>query len=367
MSTKHRKNTKETMQKRTSRFSPFLILLLSAASLVIVAFGAMQARAIINPILLAFILSILFVPLQESLQRRGVPDWLALSIMIIIVLVVLGLFIFVTVVSVTSLINQIPVYSLQLQQIIDDLLIAADGLPLDLDRLLRFEVLEIPQLMNITSNLLRGLLDTLLNWLFIILLIPFMLSDFAKLPKKIHSITVQDAHLQIIADLFQDIRRYVSITTQTGLLTGVMNAVFLIALGVDFAVLWGLLGFLMNYIPNLGIILSIVPPALLALVEFGWVRMLVVIGGYIATNALIENILKPRMLGTDLNISPLVVLISLIGWGYILGPAGTILAVPLTIIAIKLVLERAESMRWLEVLMSANPPPPEDYPADQSN
>lgn len=121
----------------------------------------------------------------------------------------------------------------------------------------------------------------------------------------------------------------------------------------------------MNYIPNLGIILSIAPPALLALLKFGWTRMLIVIVGYIATNTFIENILKPRMLGADLNISPLVVLVSLIGWGYILGPAGTILAVPLTIIAIKLGLENAEGMRWLAVLMAANPPPKEEPPADQ--
>lgn len=355
------------MPKRTSLYSPLLILLLSAASLVIIAFGAMQARAIINPILLAFIISILFVPLQEGLQHRGVPGWLALAIVILIVLIVLGLFISITVVSVTSLINRIPVYSFQLQQMIDNLLLLAEDLPLDLDRLLRFEVLEIPQVMNITSNLLRGLLDTLSNWLFIILLVAFMLSDFAKLPKKFRGLSVRDKHLQVIADLFQDIRRYVSITTQTGLLTGVMNTVFLLALGVDFAVLWGLLGFLMNYIPNLGIILSIVPPALLALLKFGWTRMLIVIVGYIATNTFIENILKPRMLGADLNISPLVVLISLIGWGYILGPAGTILAVPLTIIAIELVLENVEGMRWLGVLMAANPPPLEDPPADQSD
>lgn len=219
----------------------------------------MQARTIINPILLAFIISILFVPLQEKLQRLGVPGWLALAIVILIVLVILGLFIYITVVSVTSLINRIPVYSFQLQQLLDNLLLLADDLPLDMDRLLRLEVFEIPQVMNLTSTLLRGLLDTLSNWLFIILLVAFMLSDFAKLPNKIRIISVQDKHLKDIADLFQDIRRYVPITTQTGLLTGVLNAVFLIALGVDFAVLWGLLGFLMNYIPNLGIILSIVP------------------------------------------------------------------------------------------------------------
>lgn len=334
-----------------------LNLLLVGASLVIIGFGMQQARAVITPILLAFVLSILFLPIQRGLQRRGVPLWLALLIVMLIVLAVVSMLISITVISVTSFITRLPGYSTQLQQLIDNFINMADNLPLDVNRLLNLEIFDVAQVVNLANNLLRGLLDALSSWFFIILLVAFMLADFAKLPAKMQSMYLQDTQLQSFADLLKDIRRYVSITTQTGLLIGVLNALLLAIMGVDFAVLWGLLGFLMNYIPNIGIIVSIVPPALLALLKFGWGQMLIVIMVYVLINGFIENILKPRLLGQDLNMSPLVVLISLVVWGYILGPAGTILAVPLTLIGTKLVLENSKRTRWLAVLISAHPEP----------
>lgn len=337
--------------------SPLLRLLLAAASLVVIAFGMQQAKEVITPILLALVLSILFVPIQRGLQARGVPAWLSLLIVMLIVLAVVSVLISVTVVSVTSFINRIPEYSSQLQRIVDGVILMADSLPLDLDNLLNLEMFDVTQVMNLAGSLLGGLLDAFSNWFFVILLVAFMMADFARMPQKLQSLVLQDTQIQAVADLLRDIRRYVSITTQTGLLTGVLNAFLLVLLGVDFAVLWGLLGFLMNYIPNLGIVLSIIPPALLALLEFGWSQMLIVIIGYVVINIFIENILKPRVLGEDLNISPLFVIISLVAWGYVLGPAGTILAVPLTLIATKLILENSEETRWMAVLMSANPQP----------
>ncbi|MFO7945158.1 MAG: AI-2E family transporter [Anaerolineales bacterium] len=345
--------------------SSLLNLLLTLASLVLIAFGMQQAKAVITPILLALMLSILFLPIQRGLQRSGLPSWLALLIVMLIVLTVVSLLISITVLSVTSFINRVPEYSIRLQLLIDDLIVLSDNLPIDVDRLLAVEMFNVTQIMNITSNLLKGLLEAFSSWFFVILLVLFMLADFTKLPAKMQSIYMQDAQIQAFADLLKDIRRYVSIATQTGIITGVLNAVMLLLLGVDFAILWGLLGFLMNYIPNLGIVLSIIPPATLALLKFGWTQMLFVIIGFIVINTLIENILRPRMLGHDLNMSPLFVLVSLVFWGYILGPAGTILAVPLTLITIKLLLENSEETRWLAVLMSAHPEQIQETNSDQ--
>ncbi len=334
--------------------SPVLRLLLGLACLVVIAFGMQQAKAVITPILLALILAILFVPIQRNLQRRGMPSWLALLIVMLIVLAVVSGLISITVVSVTSFVNRIPEYSTELQRLVDSVILMVDTLPVDLDQLLNLEMFDVTQIMNLAGNLLGGLLDVFSNWFFVILLVAFMMADFARLPAKLQRIYLHDEQMQTLAGLLRDIRRYVSITTQTGLLTGVLNAFLLILMGVDFAVLWGVLGFLMNYIPNLGVIISIIPPALLALLEFGWGQLLIVVIGYVLINIFIENILKPRVLGEDLNISPLFVIISLVAWGYILGPAGTILAVPLTLITTKLVLENSEETRWMAVLMTAS-------------
>jgi predicted PurR-regulated permease PerM len=126
-------------------------------------------------------------------------------------------------------------------------------------------------------------------------------------------------------------------------------------MGVDFPILWGMVGFLMNYIPNVGIFISIIPPTLVALLEFGWQAALVVVIGFEVTNIVVENIVKPRVMGEELNISPLFIFLSLVLWGFVLGPIGTILAVPLTLIATKLLLETSEEVRWLAVLMTARP------------
>jgi len=126
-------------------------------------------------------------------------------------------------------------------------------------------------------------------------------------------------------------------------------------LGVDFAVLWGIVGFLMNFIPSVGIIFSVIPPVILALLEFNWQTALIVGVGIILINFIIENVIKSRAMEEDLNISSLFVMLSLVLWTFVLGPIGTILAVPLTLIATKLLLEASDETRWLAILTTANP------------
>ena len=126
-------------------------------------------------------------------------------------------------------------------------------------------------------------------------------------------------------------RRYVSITAFTGLVGAIANLILLLVLGVDGAVLWAFLSFWLNFIPNVGIILSVIPPTLLALVEFGPGRAIVVVVGFLLVNAVVEQVLQPRLLGRELELSPLEILVSLLFWGWVLGPIGAVVAVPLTI------------------------------------
>ena len=334
-------------------------IMLILACFVVVAFGMREAAGIITPILLAFILAILFVPFQRWLLDRGVPSWLALIIVLLIILLVFSILISLMVVSITQLINRIPEYTVSLQAMISDVEVLMQDLPFEVGDFLNFELIDVSQILNLAGGLLGGVADAFSNWFIIVLLVAFMLIDFAVLPQKLNAMFKDDEQITVIRDLMSSIRRYVSITTSTGLLTGLANALLLIFLGVDFAILWGIFGFLMNYIPNLGILLSIIPPTILALLEFGWQRALIVAIGFWLTNMIIENILKPGVMGQDLNISPLFIMISLVLWSFILGPMGTILAVPLTLIATKLLLENSYETRWLAVLMTANPRAPD--------
>lgn len=339
----------------STRLRPLLNIMLMLASFVVVVFGMREAAEIVTPILIAFILAILFAPVQQWLLTRGVPAWLALIIVLLIVLLVVSVLISVTVVSVTRVIDRLPAYQASLQRQIDGLLALTADLPFEVADLLSAELLDVSRFLGVAGNVLGAVVDTFSNWFVIILLVAFMLADFALLPQKLEVMFQDQERIDAVTELMSSIRRYLSITTSTGLLTGVANALLLIVMGVDFPILWGVLGFLMNYIPNVGIFISIIPPATVAFLEFGWQAALIVVIGFQVTNIIVENIIKPRVMGEELNISPLFIFLSLVLWSFVLGPIGTILAVPLTLIATKLVLETSDEVRWLAVLMTARP------------
>ncbi len=338
----------------TNLFSASKIMLF-LASLVVVVFGMREASAIITPILIAFIMSILFTPMHTWLIEHGVPRWLALIIVMLVILLVVSGMVSITVVSITQFINRIPEYSATLQGLINNVLDLVEQLPIDTTNIFNFEMFDVSQIINVSGSILGGLADAFSNWFVLFLLIAMMLIDFAYLPQKFQLMFKNNKQIMAFSDLIISIRRYLSITTSTGLVIGLLNAVLLMFMGVDFAILWGILGFLMNFIPSVGIIISFIPPTILALLEFGWQSALISGLGIIVINFVIENVVKPRILEEDLNISPLFVLISLTLWTYVLGPIGTILAVPLTLIATKLLLEVSDETQWLAILITANP------------
>jgi len=342
--------------EKPNLFSATRILII-LASFVVVVFGMREASSIITPIIIAFIVAVLFSPLHGWLIERRVPRWLSLVIVMLIILLVISAMVTITVVSITQFVNRIPEYSDSLQGLVDGILAFAETLPVDTTNLLNFEIFDVSQIINVSGSLLTGMLDALSNWFVEFLLIALMVADFAYLPEKFERMFPNDERMHSFSELILSIRRYLSITTSTGLIIGVGNALLLIFMGVDFAVLWGILGFLMNFIPSVGIIISVIPPVILALLEFGWQAALISGLGVILINFTIENIVKPRVMEEDLNISPLFILISLVLWAFVLGPVGTILAVPLTLIATKLLLEVSDETRWLAVLITANPRP----------
>jgi len=138
---------------------------------------------------------------------------------------------------------------------------------------------------------------------------------------------------QYLAHYGQDIQRYISITAQTGAIGAAMNLVLLIALRIDFPILWCFLFFVLHFIPNVGFIISVIPPAFVALLAFGWKRAVLVVVGYVVTQMIGDYVIQPLLMKRGLHISFLQVMLSLLLWGFLLGPAGTILAIPLTMAA----------------------------------
>jgi AI-2 transport protein TqsA len=143
------------------------------------------------------------------------------------------------------------------------------------------------------------------------------------------------------ARVARDVRQYLIITALSGLGFSLLAYVLMLAVGTDLPLVWAVLAFIMNFVPNIGIILSVIPPVLLTLLELSWQRALVVLAVFLALNFVVDNLIKPRFMQSGLDVPPLVGLLSLVVWAYLLGPIGTLLALPLTI-AIRRVLEDAD-------------------------
>jgi predicted PurR-regulated permease PerM len=183
------------------------------------------------------------------------------------------------------------------------------------------------------GEFLSEIVSAFSNFIMVLLLIVFVVIDATMLRQRYDRGEIPSGSSLIqLTELVNAIRKYLSIAASTGFFTAAGNLVLLLILGVDYPVLWAFLSFLFSFIPNIGFVLSVIGPALLALMEIGPVSAIIVVVGFILINELIENVVKPRMMGKELDLSLSMVFLSLIVWAFILGPMGTILAIPLTLV-----------------------------------
>ena len=159
-----------------------------------------------------------------------------------------------------------------------------------------------------------------------------------------------ETSIKRVNSISENINKYIAIKTGISIVTGLLVTIFLLIIGVDYPVLWGVLAFALNFIPTIGSIIALIPAVLLTIVQLGFGDALIVLIGYLVINTIMGNILEPRLMGKGLGLSTLVVFISLIFWGWVLGPVGMLLSVPLTI-TIKIILDSSEETRWFAILL----------------
>ena len=209
--------------------------------------------------------------------------------------------------------------------------------------------------MDLVGGTLRAVAAVAQNTFLVILTMVFILAEAAGFSRKLRAaFGPRSDHLERFGVMARQIQRYLAIKTLISLATGILVGLWVSVLGLGFPLLWGLVAFIFNYIPNLGSILAAIPPVLLALVQFGPGRAAVVALGYLVINISLANFLEPYLMGRRLGLSTLVVVLSLIFWGWVWGPVGMLLSVPLTVI-VKIALENTEDFRWVAVLLDANP------------
>jgi predicted PurR-regulated permease PerM len=307
---------------------------------------------------LAAVIGISLAPVAGWLKAKGAPDWLALLITIALaVLGIVGLIALVGI-SVGDLIATLPQYQDSLQGQIEALQGTLGSLGLGNSQLhALLGGLDPGQILSSVGSFFGGILGTLSGLAIMLLVLIFFLLAIPGLSTKLDiDGSAGNPTLIRFRRLARDLRQYVAITTWINFLVGLVNTVFLFILGVDYAVLWGLLSFLMGYIPNVGFWIALIPPFLLALLQYGAARALIVLVGYVLINGGVQNFLQPRMMGAGLNLSPLVVVLSLFFWGWVLGPMGALLAVPLTMVVKEVFLDAYDDTRGLAELMSAGSP-----------
>lgn len=319
-------------------------LLLTLACLVILVAGLKASGSVLLPFLLSILIAVLAMPLVRWLQGMRIPGGLAVSLT---VLLLLGLFMGFGVVvgtSVNDFSEKLPEHQAAVQAKLDQL-----GTEFAMPEV--GEWLDAGAAMSFAGQVLNELVGVVSNLFLILLTTVFILLEAAGVPAKLRSAFPGDENpLQKASAVGRSVQAYLGVKTLMSLGTGACVTVLVGAMGLSHAVLWGLVAFLLNYVPSIGSIIAALPAVLLAVAELGPGSALLILLGYLVINTVIGNVIEPRVMGRKLGLSPLVVFLSLIFWGWVWGPAGMLLSVPLTVM-VKIILEGQDGTRWIGVLL----------------
>ena len=355
-------------------------------SLVLVVGGLKVAQGFFLPILLAFFVATVSLPVTRWLVNRGLPRALAVLITVlmdfsfIVAVLLLGL----------TLAGELQdkwntKYAAELSRRVQTESFArAETLSswgvhdaqqkineVVKSNLQNLQNIRFERVWDLGTGLLNRVIGFFATFVLVLILTVFMLLEAHQYESRLRAI--RRAHGPNIARLLsatKDIQRYLAIKTVVSLATGILAGILCWAAGLDFYILWGILAYALNYIPVIGSIVAGVPPTVLALVVSGVPDALVVAGGYLLINNFLGNFLEPLFVGRRFGISTLVVVVAVMFWGWVWGPLGMLIAVPITMM-LKVMLEGSEEFRWISVAISSvhsqpSPHRPPPKPTDPS-
>jgi AI-2 transport protein TqsA len=329
----------------------FLRVMLFLAATVVVLVGIHLSAPILNPILFAVVLSLLCSPLYSWLQRR-IPSGLALLMMLVVLIILFVALFFILGASITKFSERVGFYTTQLNGQLDslDALLARSGLSnLDVR-----DVVNPSALAGALGAVLSGISGFLSNLFLILMIMLFLLGEGPAMMNRLRASVAEDnPQVARLAAVGQSVVLQFGLRAIVNLVTGAGVTAMLFLLGVDFALLWGILTFFLSFVPYIGLVLAVTPAVVLALAEFGVTRAVLVIIGVIVINILAENVLSPMMMGRGLNISPTIVFLSFIVWAWLLGGPGAFLALPITLF-VAVMFDTFPETRWLASLIGVS-------------
>jgi len=326
-------------------------ILTSLAYLIIVIAGLKAAHSLIVPILMAIFWFLLFLPLIGKLKKIGLHDSLITIItfgITLILVAVLGLFL---VFSSKELLSTIPTYQSKFYELLPNIIEFFNkfDIPLKVDDII--DVFDPSKVIGVTANFLKGMGGLMTNAFLTLIVVMFLFLESSLFESKIKYLFKDEASKRKAKVFLGNVNTYFVTKTATSVTTGIIVFLMLYYFKLDNALLFGVLAFFLNYIPNIGSIIAAIPAVLLSLLQVPFIDTMMIAMGYILINVSIGNFIEPRVMGKGVGLSTFIVFVSLVFWGWMFGPVGMFLSVPLTVV-IKIACKNSKQLHWIAVLLS---------------
>jgi AI-2 transport protein TqsA len=325
--------------------------LLVAACLVVIAAGLRVAAEVLVPVVIAAFLTVLLTPLVRTLRRLRVPPLVGIPLVVMTCVGVLALIVGVVGQSVNALVTSAPHYHQRFVELTHSLDVWLRDHRVAVSQQRLMAALRPDTVLPLVGRTLSQVAVVLSHTLLVLILVVFLLFDAVDLPERMKgALGRSGVDLSRWSRIAAEVKEYLVIKTYLCLFTGLVTWIVLFATGIDFAPLWALLAVLLAYVPNIGPFIATAPPVLLALLQVGPGRMIIVLGLLSTVYLVIGNVIEPQLLGRRLGLSAFSVFVALIFWGWIWGPAGMLLSVPLMVV-LKILLENSPTYGWLALLL----------------
>ncbi|MGZ5380163.1 MAG: AI-2E family transporter [Mycobacterium sp.] len=334
-----------------------VVVLIGLAATVVAVAGMKEFASILGPVVLALVLTIAIYPLQTWLRRRGFPAWLAMVIALAVIYSILLGLLAAMVVSVAQLATILPAYQEKFNSLVEQGRELLEARGVGSDEVRKALDIDANRVFSVVSKTLDSTVSVTTAVVLIITLLLFMAVEAMGYGQRFAALKrIRPDIAYTLSTFSSGTRSYLLVSTVFGLIVAIFDAAALWAMGIPLPILWGLLSFITNYIPNIGFVLGMIPPALLGLLEGGPSLMLWVIVAYSVINYVIQSIIQPRFVGNTVDISVTVTVLALAFWGWVLGPLGAFLAVPLTLLVRAVFIDIDPATRWMDCLVSSRPP-----------
>jgi AI-2 transport protein TqsA len=339
------------------RSGPPFFAVLVVAGLIVIAAGLRSTANIVAPVFLVITLVITVAPLRGLLVRRHWPSWLASAVSLVAIYALLALILGSVVFAIARLVDKLPDYANAFNEIFASLMNVADQLGFGREQIEALaSSVQLSSLAGPARALLSGIGGGLSLLLLIVTIVIFLAFEAGTMSERLAVIRQTRPHISAgLSNFAVRVRKYWIVTTVFGFIVAALDVIALLIIGVPLFVTWGVLAFVTNYIPNIGFILGVLPPALIALLDGGVGSAVAVVVVYTVINVVVQTIIQPRFTGDAVGISATVAFASLIFWAYLLGTLGALLAIPATLFLKSVLLDNSDPPSWLNALVSSSP------------